>query len=432
MIALKPTSTSTCYLFELERKGKGVKRSRCTMVKRGASKEEEPQHQSSSNIQILPQDIMMDILSRLPIYSLLQCTLVSKAWRDTIRCNNSIFATMQHNRTMESQNTTLGLMFFLDDLEKEDECTNLYLIQRGEVGEHRKLIVMDAQFTCFNRCFRIMGACNGLLCFSAYAIGGPAFVSNPITRECLMLPSEESLYKYAHISGFGFALAKKEYKVVRMVSKCPMERIQDDGLWKAEIYTLGTSAWRQLKNVPASNAAYLFCKFSDVLVNGSLHWFRRPARRSLLIFSLDMDREEFGVVPAPKFRSIGMIRLMAWKGFLTLVHKLRDSSLQIWVMKKYNVERSWTIQFNVRWASWFHIRSNYWPFDDGSLEDDLKVIEHPRLRGYSLKEENFRVIAHVPSLISLKTIMGKEERMGVFPRLSLDEKMYNRNKKFWE
>ncbi|KAJ8615437.1 hypothetical protein MRB53_034809 [Persea americana] len=306
MIALKPTSTSTCYLFELERKGKGVKRSRCTMVKRGASKEEEPQHQSSSNIQILPQDIMMDILSRLPIYSLLQCTLVSKAWRDTIRCNNSIFATMQHNRTMESQNTTLSLMFFLDDLEKEDDCTNLYLIQRGEVGEHRKLIVMDAQFTCFNRCFRIMGACNGLLCFSAYAIGGPAFVSNPITRECLMLPSEESLYKYARISGFGFALAKKEYKVVRMVSKCPMARIQDDDSWKAEIYTLGTNAWRQLKNVPASNAAHLFRNFSDVLVNGSLHWFSHPAR-SLLIFSLDMDREEFGVVPAPKFRSIGYL-----------------------------------------------------------------------------------------------------------------------------
>lgn len=432
MIALKPLSTSTCYLFELERKGKGVKRSRCTMVKRGASKEEEPQHESSSNIKILPQDIMMDILSRLPIYSLLQCTLVSKAWRDTIRCNNSIFATMQHNRTMESENTTLSLMFFLDDLEKEDDCTNLYLIQRGEMGEHRKLIVMDAQFTCFSRFFRIMGACNGLVCFSAYAIGGPAFVSNPITRECLMLPSEESLYKYACISGFGFALAKKEYKVVRMVSKWPMERIQDDDSWKAEIFTLGTNAWRQLKNVPASNAALLFRDFSDVLVNGSLHWFGRHPSRSLLIFSLDMDREEFGVVPAPKFRSVCIIQLMAWKGSLTLFCKSRDRTLQIWVMKKYKVKRSWTKQFNVRWASWFHNRSNYWPFDDGSFEADLKVIEHPRLRGHSLKEENFRVIAHVPSLISLKTIMGKEERMGVFPRLSVDEKIYNRNKKFWE
>ncbi|XXG59132.1 hypothetical protein AAC387_Pa04g1268 [Persea americana] len=81
-------------------------------------------------IELVPQDIIMDILSRLPIYSLFQCTLVSKAWRDMI-VYNPIFAIMQHNRALENQNNTFLMCSRYPSLE-----VNLYLVEREAVG-HR-------------------------------------------------------------------------------------------------------------------------------------------------------------------------------------------------------------------------------------------------------------------------------------------------------
>ncbi|RWR91339.1 F-box-like protein [Cinnamomum micranthum f. kanehirae] len=360
----------------------------------------------SIGIQLIPQEIIMDILSRLPIYSLFQCTLVSKAWRDII-IHNPIFATMQHNRALENQNSIL-LMFSQDHSPE----VNLYLVERVEAG-HRKLRVMDAKLTNhtgFNGSLRILGSCNGLLCISFGSMDGPLYVSNPITGECKQLPSKES--KYIHISGIGFDSVRKEYKVVRRVSKYDLPYMVDDCSWKVEIHTLGTNTWREIGNFPWWDGKDLLYKFSDVLVNGRLHWcsfFPTPVR----ITSLDMSDEQFGVVPTPEFTSSCHLHLMTWKGCLTIAQRLRgDLSIHIWVMKEYNVRESWTKQFNVTMPTWFYAGMNYWPFDDESLIDDIQVIDHPRLRAeyYNNSPRCYLgVMAHVGSLVSLKNYHGKEK-----------------------
>lgn len=401
-------------------------------MRRQVSKEEE-KYKTSSLMQ-LPQHIIMEILCRLPILSLFPCTLVCKAWKDII-LNNPIFAKMQLNHALEKQNRTPGLMFFLRNLAEKDVDANLYFVQR-DVG-HRKLMVMKAQFNGLNRCFRILGSCNGLICISAYAIGGPAYVSNPITGECFMLPSKESTY--ANLSGFGFDSSNNEYKLVRMVSKYPMQRIRDDDTWKAEIYTLGTNDWRELEvgNALISYAEdTLFQEFSNVLVNGSLHWQSDVSRRPLRIISLDMGHEQFGLVRAPEICSLDVMQLMAWKGRLTVLQKASHrnglSYVVIWVMNKYNVKESWTKQVKFGWPYWFS-PIDYWPIDDESLEDDLQVIDHPCFRPCRPNNYRFGVIAHVGSLTSLKTVIGKVEiGTGSSPRLSMDESTHKRIKMSWQ
>ncbi|XXG50431.1 hypothetical protein AAC387_Pa02g4446 [Persea americana] len=254
----------------------------------------------SIGIQNLPKDIVMDILSRLCVHSLLlECMLVSRERQDII-VNNPIFATLQHNRALENQSSNLSLMFY----RKNSQGVNLYFIEREDVGR-RKLRVMDAMLTKptgFKGRPRILGSCNGLICISSNEIGRPAYMTNPNTGEFVILPTEER--KNARIVEMGFDSVKKEFKVVRM----PL--IEDDDTMKAEIYTLGTNAWRQMGNFTQRSN-----KFSNVLVNGSLHWCKWKA--PLFITSLDMSDEQFGMVPSPKFTDTrSSVHLMAWNGLL--------------------------------------------------------------------------------------------------------------------
>ncbi|XXG85355.1 hypothetical protein AAC387_Pa11g0447 [Persea americana] len=374
-------------------------------TKRTESSEEEEQYQSSSGMQLLPQDTIMDILSRLPIYSIFQCTLVSKAWRDII-VDNPIFATMQHNRALENQNTTLSFMMCLGN-----GVWNpiLYLVERGVSS--RKLTVMDAKLTCLYGWFRVMGSCNGLLCFAYncrdgrdYYESDEAYVSNPITGEYALLPCEDSVCSW--VCGFGFDSLRQEYKVVRVA------KVRRDCSLKVDIHTLGTNSWRLIENgAPLSYTMHMFHQFSYVLVNGCLHWCRYPTK-PLSIFSLDMGNEQFREVPAADLNCTGYIYLMNLKGCLAIV-KLTgvDTTVHIWLMKEYNVKESWTKQVNVRLPTWFSSSPGYWPFDDESLVDDLQVVHHPRFSADSFGGRNLtRVTAHVGSLISLKTILGKEEK----------------------
>eukprot|EP00268_Persea_americana_P024941 TRINITY_DN24311_c0_g1_i3.p1 TRINITY_DN24311_c0_g1~~TRINITY_DN24311_c0_g1_i3.p1 ORF type:complete len:429 (-),score=43.12 TRINITY_DN24311_c0_g1_i3:147-1433(-) len=363
---------------------------------------EEPHYESSNGVQLLPQEIIMDILSRLPIHFLLQCTLVSKAWRNII-VRNPIFASMQHNQALENRHKSHGLMFCLENPSKSP---NLYLVERGG-APHGKLTVMYAQLTCLECWFDVIGSCNGLLCFSYYdnGVGGycksnRACVSNPITGECVILPSEDS--KCAWISGFGFDSTRKEYKVVRVVHN------RDAVLSTAEIHTLGSNSWRRIEDDPHSRTKYMRSQ-SDVLVNGRLHWCSFP-NKPIFIFSLDMGHEQFEEVPVVTgLGSRGFIYLVDWKGCLAIVEvelMLKDDdALHIWVMKEYNVKESWTRQANVRWRpTWLYGSTGYAPFYDEGVIHDLQVTDHPRFRG----RNRYRVIAHVGSLISLKTLMGKE------------------------
>ena len=83
----------------------------------------------------------------------------------------------------------------------------------------------------------------------------------------------------------------------------------------------------------------------------------------------------------------------------------------IWVMKEYNVKESWTKQFNGRWPLndihyWpLDDEGGYWPFYGESSKDAMQVTDHPRFRA-ECHDSMFRMrlIVHVESLVSLKTI----------------------------
>ncbi|XXG59131.1 hypothetical protein AAC387_Pa04g1267 [Persea americana] len=159
---------------------------------------------------------------------------------------------------------------------------------------------MDAKLidhTCCNDSPYILGSCNGLLCISFYRVDR-VYICNPITGEYKKLPSKERNCD-ALAMGIGFDSVRKEYKVVRRVRK-PEALFS----WKIEIHTLGTNAWRQIDNFTWSGGNGFSYTFSDVLVNGSLHWCSYCGTPVRIITSLDMSDEQFGVVLTPELLTV--------------------------------------------------------------------------------------------------------------------------------
>ncbi|PIA31897.1 hypothetical protein AQUCO_04700037v1 [Aquilegia coerulea] len=168
------------------------------------------------------------------------------------------------------------------------------------------------------------------------------YICNPATRECIELPkfNPPQCSKHSFGSdfayGFGFDVISKDFKVVLILNlNCYQNEVQ--------VYTLGSNSWRTIGEV--STAAIL--DFSSAYVDGSLHWLDRDVgqrgafRKKILSFNL--SSEEFRVIRTPELICRpDNLQLMALGGCLSIVDPFFDNHIEVWSMKEYGVEESWT------------------------------------------------------------------------------------------
>ncbi|KAM3690873.1 hypothetical protein ACJW31_09G152400 [Castanea mollissima] len=271
--------------------------------------------------ELLPSEIVTNILVRLPIKSIIICTSVLKAWKSLIQ-NPTFSSTHLHH----SHNK--NLLFFNLCSENQEEFYAL----------HNKDDELDfTQHTSFDYPshvpdpdpkFRVVGTCNGLL----------LSLSNNLTmdtsRLCLWNPSVRKLvnlppihFSFDACIGFGFDPKTNDYK----------------------IYSLSTGdQWRMLRVDLAPICA--FCHHEPhAFINGALHWVAsRLTVNEFLYFILvfDLGDEVFRHEILPP-EPIGHTRMMfafisVYKDSIALIQKDYNRKLHIWVMKEYGVESSWT------------------------------------------------------------------------------------------
>ncbi|KAM7497904.1 hypothetical protein LguiA_022318 [Lonicera macranthoides] len=200
---------------------------------------------------ILPSEPWIEeILTRLPIKTLLRCTSVWKSWYSLITSPN--FITLRLNRTTSNKNTRLLVKNYNDidhysvhaDDETFDKCEKLNFTLRSR--------------NCY---FNIVGTCNGLVCLSDDVVGylDIMILWNPSIQKSvdLLYPNVrfQSHGPFRHTLGFGFNPVTNDYNVVRVVY------FQKDGPgWghklppKAELYELSTGSWR---NFSAGDFSYV-------------------------------------------------------------------------------------------------------------------------------------------------------------------------------
>jgi len=290
----------------------------------------------------LPTALITEILSRLPVKSLLRFRRVSKAWQSLI--NDPHFIKLHLKRSQ--QNTTNQTLVLRD-------CylysANFPTLDRAAVIDHP--LKSDRIGTA------LLGSCNGLLCLSnGEQEGEGTILYNPATRKHRELPfssiefpdSDFLLLCERIVYGFGYDHVHDDYKVVRIIQFFE----QNPDLYDSEVkvYSLKTGSWRRIADFPREY--YLsYKRASGVYVNGYLHWVvaRKPeSDGTQLIVAFDLGSEECRVVPQPKY-STGEFHLNVGvlQGWLCVMSNYPYFRTDVWVMKEYGVKESWVKLFTV-------------------------------------------------------------------------------------
>ncbi|XP_028116806.1 F-box protein At3g07870-like [Camellia sinensis] len=250
---------------------------------------------TSAMIERLPLDLAIDILSRLPIASLIRLRFASRTFQ--ILSNYPHLAELQYYRTSKNKPC---LMFHSYDPIRNQLCF-------AELSDHNNQIVRKLS-TPFSDVllpeFNIIGSCNDLLCLSDNVNGDTMYICNPFTREFKELPRTIQFGEQKVAFGFGFD--------------------------------------------------HLEQRSSEALVNGRLHWLtlrhKCESRYARSIVSFDLGDEKFREVPRPGGQERCDYHLTVLRKCLSAAF-CNYEDLEIWVMREYDVKESWIKEFNIGTSS---------------------------------------------------------------------------------
>ncbi|KAJ0593149.1 putative F-box domain, kelch-type beta propeller, F-box associated interaction [Helianthus annuus] len=275
---------------------------------------------------VLPESLILDVLSRLPVKTIVRCKCVCKKWRDLV--SDTYFVDLHLSRSrpclMFHQYKNPHPILVFVEVEHEVDYDRL------TIGHVKSLDLGLIAFRSLNQIFEV-GSINGLICLrhEGYAI----YIFNPVVvEEYMILPELTFLDCFSRVSyGFGVSMGG-EYKVIRIIGRrIPEERFMASV--EIEVYTLGTDQWRTLGQSPY-HIQYRGLLVSGVFVNSHVYWFDY-----IQIYDFDLDTETFELIPPPAglgddHESKQMLGVL--KGSLSL---FSGSSLgfNVWVMK----ESSW-------------------------------------------------------------------------------------------
>lgn len=274
-----------------------------------------------------PHEIIVDILSRLPVKSLMRFRCVCKQW--------------------------LSLTYDKHFINMHMKRHSGFIISYGEIVEHcryeQNFVILSKdgttptdklKFEIHSEENRVLPSCNGLICF--YGCGS-IYLCNPGTREIISLPPTTARAKNFSC-GFGFDPLAKQYKVVKLINptlRYPVKRRPIIDVSHCEVLTIGDESWRNIGNPP-------FRLFGDpVFVQGFLHWkVSHIHNTDKLIVSFDIGAETFGVIPHPECLSLQKrytIYLLVLGGYLCILDRYfedRNCIIELWILEDYSA-RTW-------------------------------------------------------------------------------------------
>ncbi|XP_059289167.1 F-box protein At3g07870-like [Lycium ferocissimum] len=284
----------------------------------------------------LPQEIVLDIASRLPITSLLQFTFVRKSFYNL--SHDPELVNLHLSRAVKNDPCII--------INADYQCYFLKLSDHG-IMEEEVVREINTLFVDSTPEFDMVGSCNGLLCVRDTMFSNSLYVYNPFTRAYKELPISLKGHGLGSVSGFDFHPVIKKYKLIKIREPYPNpNRISD-----VEVYTLGSNRWKSFGEV-----VYRFDPISrGIMLNEKMHWFTECERYNGycygLIVSFDFADEAFGEVPTVDFGvnlNISEFQLVVLGDCLAVALSLPDykgRGSKIWVMTNYSVKESWMKEF---------------------------------------------------------------------------------------
>ncbi|PIA28133.1 hypothetical protein AQUCO_07200044v1 [Aquilegia coerulea] len=248
-----------------------------------------------------PEEVVMEILSRLPVKPLLRFRCVSKSWFRLLTMD-SHFIKLHLNQLIQAN--PMPMIMYLR--EHRSRSTHFHLAEDYTAcNKAIELDVLPFNMEKLHRKYLVSGICNGLLCLSDYFFEeySKVYIWNPLTKDHIIIPCSpipsHTIDDWWTLYSFGYHQVTNEFKVIRIMCTTKHAYTNEKFQSHVSVYTLGTGSWRIIE--PMSYDILLTIHY-PALVNGALHWLAaRPGSTSWnLIVSFDLKDEVFREIPLPR------------------------------------------------------------------------------------------------------------------------------------
>ncbi|XP_022984979.1 F-box protein At4g22390-like [Cucurbita maxima] len=337
-----------------------------------------------------PTEILIEILSYLPVKSLLRFRSVCKEWNKLVQKPLFVNAHLK-NRISNSlliincSNTDQKSCFSLVNAETFNETLRSELPMKANTGYKLSVI----------------GSHNGLVCISSASLldVDPIHIWNPSVRKSRLLPSglipkRDHCWPLNYLA-FGFNQAVNDHIVLRIV------RIEQwRCCYQVEIYSLKSDCWRRVPSVPPIPTA-LDCRLlpKSICFSGHVYWLVKHKNGGIpnSVLCFDMATEEFHRLMLPDClvytdTPSPLLCLGVIKESLSVFHCRPDGGKQlcdIWALKM---------------GSWVRLNTVFLP-QHGQITRSLSLFDHKFLLVRQIEGlENYRLALFDPELDRIEDI----------------------------
>lgn len=274
----------------------------------------------------IPEDLIPDILSRLPVKSLLRFKCVCKSWHSMI-CDPKF--------TLSNINGSRSKAVFMST-KYRDRPSGVQSINSEGLVEKCGLEGMKDDVKG-----RIGGSCNGLLLI--IVDNSSFYLWNPMTAYfSYVLVLEEYMFHNVTNSALCYDSCTDDYKVI-------VELETDFRIRTFYVAGLREKRWKLLKSYDT-----FFWRTKWVLLNGFVHWLAVDAddlNAPQKIIAFDPKTDEASEVPLPDSwsketsiaLSLGVVDGCLW---MTSMENAVAENIEVFAMKEYGVKGSWTRMFD--------------------------------------------------------------------------------------
>ncbi|XP_020986289.1 F-box/kelch-repeat protein At3g23880-like isoform X2 [Arachis duranensis] len=284
----------------------------------------------SQPLPFLPDELIREILLRLPARSLLRLRRVCTSWKSLISSSQFAKDHLQHSTAADPSLSGPRVAYHHSCHYGFGDFSLRSLIENS--SKPTEVVLFEER-----RNYMVIGSCNGLLCL-LFDVGFNTCVRlwNPCTGLLTTLSVECG--NFLSVRGFGYDHVNDKYKFVVIV--------KHTGKYTTRIYTFCRNpSKRAIQGIPFSS---IKGDGKGVFVPGTatLNWIRSHAILGCLVFSLDLVKETFSEFSLPlndpDDKTFIFPQLCVLRNCLAYCFNHEKTHWFLWVMKEYGVPKSWT------------------------------------------------------------------------------------------
>ncbi|KAG5574457.1 hypothetical protein H5410_054591 [Solanum commersonii] len=292
------------------------------------------------------EEIIIEILSKIPARSILQFNCVSKSWKELISNRYFKMKHLDHSKNDQNSNKLLINKKCLD----KDDVFNLYCSTLSSVQVVEDEQKLDWPSNCNPEDSVLYCSCDGLVLLAIYnGLDRHLLLWNPSTRESIVLPHPKSRPKYC-------ILAIDLHETCQEIT--------------VEIFTLKGGSWKEICKYPLGIHRVIGVKdcgmYSLAFVHGAFHWVGLSSHCCTIV-SFNISNEVYGEKPLlehmcniykARFIEYGISVLGGMLCFCSTYFNPWGGMFKLWMMKEYGVKESWIELLTIQGDSNFFIQQN--------------------------------------------------------------------------